>query len=181
MSLLQERINVRSRSQESERERALSNFPDFPFRLGSQTFLNVEAFVQGIKYPEGDPLRGAIFQMAGREAKRLSPQRPPSHVEWEGQWIEYGSLEHRRLEAAAIFAKFDQNEEAYELLLATGDIPLFHDLGKPENSTTALPAAVFTQILTETREHFFGELGVPPASDTPAVYVTPGVIQYARA
>jgi predicted NAD-dependent protein-ADP-ribosyltransferase YbiA (DUF1768 family) len=181
MSVSQEIINVGG-SSESYREKELSNFSDHPFILRGFPFANVEAFAQGIKYDEDSVERYEIFQMSGREAKRQSPKKPPAVVVWEGQAIRFRSLEHYRLEASAIFAKFDQNEDALEALLATGNLPLIHDLGHPEKPNTCLPSGVFTTILRETRSHFFNEIGANGrlVGHIDPMLVTPEVIEYSR-
>ncbi len=178
---VQEAINVRGGSPDSYRERMLSNFSPHSFLLAGSYFANVEAFVQCIKHPEGSDARQYISQMPASKAKRCSMAVPPDVIEWMGREITYRSREHYQLQATAIFAKFDQNEIALEALLATGQLPLTHDLGRPEKPTTCLPAAVFTQILVETRAYYFVELGVPSLSfSTDAMYVTPETVAYTR-
>jgi predicted NAD-dependent protein-ADP-ribosyltransferase YbiA (DUF1768 family) len=177
--LTQENINVISNSKISERERRLSNFSADKFTLGDQCFSTVEGFIQGIKYSPSNPIRRAVFAMTGKEAKRHSLSTPPEYVEWDGQKIRYGSLEHHRLEAAAIFAKFDQSNEAQEALLATGDLPLMHDTGRPQSKNTSLPNPAFVKILEETRDAMFGEMGFNQMT-TEELYVTAEVVQYAR-
>ena len=71
-------------------------------------------------------------------------------VWWKGQAIPYGSPEHHQLIERAIRAKFEQNADAMEALLATKELVLTHDLGSPDDS--ALPATVFCAILTQIRE-----------------------------
>lgn len=180
-------INATSRS-ESLRERELSNFAPWPFVLGGHFFANVEAFVQAIKYPEHSAERSKIATMRASMAKQQSPSTAPEFIEWNGRQIPFRSPGHLALQAAGIFAKFDQNKEPLELLLATGNLPITHDLSKPdrpwvERPDTSLPAAAFSQILTETRGFFFGEMGVSdPAmiGDRP-VYVTDKLVAYVRA
>jgi predicted NAD-dependent protein-ADP-ribosyltransferase YbiA (DUF1768 family) len=184
---VQEVINAGSRS-ESLRERELSNFSPRPFVLRGQAFANVEAFVQALKYPVDSTERSTIAAMPAPKAKRESPHITPAFIEWEDRRIPYRSYEYCLLQAAGIFAKFDQNEEALELLLATGNLPIIHDLSTPERpwierTNTCLPANVFSQILTETRQIFFSEMGVlnpELIGDTPPVYVTNELAAYVR-
>lgn len=173
-------INARGNSPVSHRERSLSNFSPHPLKLNGRLIANVEAFVQGVKFPEGED-REEIFRLDAREAKRRSPADPPSVIEWSGASMEYGSHEHYRLQAAVIFSKFDQNEEALEALLATGELEIRHNTGTPEKPNTCLPAVIFTQILTETRAYFFSEAGISAfAGDKPAEYITPDIVAYSR-
>jgi predicted NAD-dependent protein-ADP-ribosyltransferase YbiA (DUF1768 family) len=182
MAITQEIINVGG-NHESYRERELSNFSPHSFYLRGFDLANVEAFVQGIKHPEDESSRYEIFKMTARDAKRTSPRVSPDVIVWEGQAMRYRSLEHYRLQAAAIFAKFDQNEDALEALLATGQLPLIHDLGHPEKPTTCLPTVIFTQILEEARSYFFKEIGVTNPSLIGAsapTLIVPYTIEYSR-
>lgn len=176
-----ETINADGSSTKSLRERALSNFSPHPFTLAGHSLANVEAFVQGIKYPEDTELRQRIFQLAAPKAKRLSPEKPPELIKWNGQTMRYKSYGHYLLQATAILSKFDQNEAALELLLATGNLPITHDLGRPEKPTTCLPEIVFTRILDETRTYFFAEMGKYFLDDFKEPhFIIPAVVAYAR-
>ena len=53
------------------RGQALSNFCLSPFVLDGALYASIEGFIQGIKFPEGDPVRAAAFQASGWDAKRL--------------------------------------------------------------------------------------------------------------
>lgn len=171
-------LNVRARS-ELRRESVLSNFSNHPFIFRGYEYACVEGFVQGIKYPEDDPTRALSSTLDGRQAKMLSPESPPSHIQWEGTEIPYGSNEHHLLQAAAIFAKFDQHPEALEILLSTGSMEITHNLG-PENPHTCLPGAVFTRILTEIRAYHFAQMGAKIGLEGEPRYITPELTEYAR-
>jgi len=182
MSIEQTMINVGG-SHESYRERELSNFSPHAFQFRGFEIENVEAFVQGLKYGEDDPFRYEVFKMRAPRAKRKSPKIPPEIIVWEGQAMRYRSLDHFRLQAAAIFAKFDQNEDAQDALLATGNLSLVHDLGHSEKPNTCLPADVFTKILEETRMQFFKEMGVSSTvliGERPSIFIDDYIINYAR-
>ncbi|MEK9158470.1 MAG: hypothetical protein AAB673_00520 [Patescibacteria group bacterium] len=144
-------LNISSRSSDW-RARRLSNFSADPFVLDGEEMASVEGFIQGTKFPEGHPTRQQAFQTAGVEAKRLGKEAERKFVWWKGQAIPYGSTEHHQLIERAIRAKFEQNQEAKDALLATKGMTLMHDLGRPEPPNTSLPAAVFCDILTRIRE-----------------------------
>lgn len=137
------------------RARLLSNFAATPFRFGWISFVSVEGFIQGIKFPKDDPRREAAFAMSGVKAKRMSRKAARAHgrkfVWWWGRAITYGSNDHHRLIAEAIGAKVMQNPSVQRALRATEGMELIHDFGRPESKTTSLPARVFVRILTELR------------------------------
>jgi predicted NAD-dependent protein-ADP-ribosyltransferase YbiA (DUF1768 family) len=170
------------------RESELSNFSPRPFVLRGQAFANAEAFVQALKYPERSPERDLIAALPANKAKRRSPHEPPEIIEWEGRAIPYRSHEHYQLQAAGIFAKFDQNPDALYLLLATGKLPIIHDLSRPdrpwqERPATCLPAAVFSRILMETRQYFFRESGATDPcliGTEPPEFVSDSLVAYVR-
>lgn len=154
-------LNIGSRS-DDRRARRLSNFSADAFMLDGKRMASVEGFIQGIKYPEGHPNRTAAFGAVGFEAKRFGKKFELTHalgrlgygklVWWKGRTIPYGSPEHHKLIELAIRAKFDQNQDAMGVLLATEGMELTHDLGRPESPVTSLPSKIFCEILTRIRE-----------------------------
>lgn len=148
---MSEVLNIGSRS-EDWRARCLSNFSAHPFVLEGETFASVEGFIQGIKFPPGDSRREEAFRSVGREAKKFGRKAEGKFVWWKNLTIQFGTEFHRLLIIWAIRAKFEQNEEAREALLATKGMILTHDLGHPESPNTSLPAAVFCEILMKIRE-----------------------------
>ena len=146
-------VNVRSDSDDFI-ARALSNFPRYPFEIDGEDFGSPEGFIQGIKHPEGSINRILGTILSGVEAKRLGKTAEGKFVWWQRRQIVYGSDEHHCLIARAIIAKFEQNPSAMNALLATEGEEITHDLGKPEDPNTSLPAALFCKILTEIREAY---------------------------
>ena len=144
-------LNIGSKS-DDWRACRLSNFSADPFVLDDEKFASVEGFIQGIKFPEGHPIRQQAFQSVGKWAKRFGKEAERKLVWWKGQAISYGSTEHFQLIERAIRAKFAQNKDAMTALLATEGMTLTHDLGKPDPPNTSLPAEVFCDILTRIRE-----------------------------
>ena len=148
-------LNIGSRSSDW-RARRLSNFSDDDVVLDEVKVASVEGFIQGIKFPEGDPRRSQAFTATGFEAKRLGKGSLRSFVWWKGQQIVFGSSEHHHLIERAIRAKFDQNSVARAALIATDSLRLTHDLGHPESPHTSLPSRVFCDILTRIRQELLG-------------------------
>lgn len=132
---------------------ALSNFLLSPFVLDDILFASVEGFIQGIKFPEGDPRRAVAFCSSGWEAKNLASQADRSAVYWAGAPIPYGSAEHHQIIGRAIRARIEQSIGLQKALMSTDGLTLIHDTGsEPESSTTSLPATVFCRIVTDLRE-----------------------------
>jgi predicted NAD-dependent protein-ADP-ribosyltransferase YbiA (DUF1768 family) len=130
---------------------ALSNFGLSPFVLEGVLLASVEGFVQGIKFPEGDPRRETAFGSWGGDAKRLGDTADRSGAYWGGARLPYGSPAHHRLIERAIRARIAQCRGLQEALRSTARARLIHDTGSPEQPTTSLPAAIFCRILTEIR------------------------------
>lgn len=130
----------------------LSNFSLSPFVLDDSLFASVEGFIQGIKFPEGDPLRAKAFQSSAWDAKQWGDRADRRAVYWAGQVIPFGSSEHHQIVGRAVRARIMQSLGLQRVLLSTEDMTLTHDTGHgPEPALTSLPAAVFCEILTELR------------------------------
>jgi len=150
-----EPINIVSHAEGPEH--LLSNFAHTPFELDGMCFESVEGLLQGLK--EEDPEKQVrIFGKHGKQAKRAGTKARNQHV-WtvntvwlQGTPIEFPSDQYDEFIERAIRAKFAQNEDACEALVATGDRPLIHDTGKPESPRTSLPSVRFLEILTRLRK-----------------------------
>ena len=59
---------------------------------------------------------------------------------------------------AALRAKFSQNPDCLQLLLATGNVEIIHDPKRKDGTSypdsTSIPAAVFSRFLMEIRDEF---------------------------
>lgn len=143
-------LNVSSKS-DDWRARRLSNFYPDSFVLDREQISSVEGFIQGIKFPPGDPTRQLAFLSTGVKAKRLGVKAVCQFVWWRGRAILYGSADHHRLIERAIRARFEQNTNAMYALIATRGLELTHDLGEVEHPKTSLPARMFCRILTQIR------------------------------
>jgi len=148
------KINVSSGASEEEAKR-LSNFSEDHFVLDGKDIASVEGFIQGTKFPIKDTRRYIAFNLAGMDAKNLSKEATKfgsKIIWWNGEEIEYGSVEHHNLIERAMRAKFEQNPGAMEALLSTRGKEITHELGGIENPNTSLPKKVFCEILTRIRE-----------------------------
>lgn len=153
-------FNIHSKSRD-ETARLLSNFINRPFEIDGYWMASVEGFIQGIKFPVGDKRRQRAFASTGGFAKKLGlGVRYPDiffNVEhprggYYAAMSDYGSDIHHHQIERAIRAKFEQNDDCIEALLATKGLELTHDTGEPESPDTSLPAKVFCDILTRIRE-----------------------------
>lgn len=144
-------LNIYSKS-DDPRGRILSNFSHYPFILDSQRFESVEGFIQGIAFPEGDPRREAVFKAWGSAAKKFGEEQEKKFVWWHGEEITFGSPKEHVLIEQALRAKFAQNPDAKEALIATRGLLLTHILPDPESSATCLPAETFCAMLMKMRE-----------------------------
>lgn len=142
---------------------ALSNFQLSPFSIGGKFFASVEGFIQGIKFPEGDPRREQAFVASGWDAKHLGDTADRSGAYWNGQKLVYGSSEHHQLIEKAIRARIAQNSGLAQVLASTAGSTVVHRVGnEPESPTTSLPAVVFCRILTEIRDELLADGQVKP-------------------
>jgi predicted NAD-dependent protein-ADP-ribosyltransferase YbiA (DUF1768 family) len=158
MEPVEQTINISSTSRDW-RGLALSNFGLSPFVLDGMLFASVEGFIQGIKFPEGDPRRAAAFIASGWEAKRLGDTADRSGAYWGGVSQVYGSPDHHRLIERAMRARIAQSLGLQEALRSTAGATLIHDTGSGrESPTTSLPAAVFCRILTEIRTELLADI-----------------------
>jgi hypothetical protein len=158
-------LNVTSGSKDW-RAYVLSNFPCFPFILDNKVIASVEGFIQGIKYPEGDPRRNKAFAAWGKTAKELGAEADRIFVWWHNDIspngiLEYGCSLHHDLIARAIRAKFSGNLGAQGALIRTEGLTLTHDVG-PEDLKTSLPATVFCKILTDLRDELIETKTISP-------------------
>src|SRR5690606_13289871 len=108
---------------------ALSNFMLSPFVLDGILFASIEGFIQGIKFPEGDPRREQAFVSSGWDAKRLGDTAGRSGAYWKGERIAYGSDAHHRLIEKAIRARIAQNQGLARVMKSTRGEVLAHSTG----------------------------------------------------
>jgi predicted NAD-dependent protein-ADP-ribosyltransferase YbiA (DUF1768 family) len=129
----------------------LSNLYPTAFSLDGFYFRSAEGFIQGIKFPPGDPRRLQCFGLEGIRAKLLGREAEGKCI-WllDDKPVTYGSSAHRLAMKAAIRAKFDQNPELLEILLSV-DGEITRDIG-PEDPKTSLPKEIFCMILTNLRD-----------------------------
>ncbi len=146
-----ETLNITAGSNDP-RERIPSNLSIRVFVLDGVCLRSPEGFIQGIKFPVGDPRREEAFAAAGLRAKAYGKQAERRFVWWNGKRIDYGSPEHRALIERAITESFVQNPYAYAILQSTRGMVLTHDTGEPDPPNSSLPREEFCRILTALRD-----------------------------
>ncbi len=134
------------------RGQILSNFAHTPFELDGVHLASAEGFIQGIKFPEGDPRREEAFRSHGIKAKRMGDGAERRYVWWNGEQVPYRSTGHELLITRALMAKFDQDQHAKRALMATKGMRLTHDTGIAESADTSLPEGIFCGILITIRD-----------------------------
>lgn len=155
----------------------LSNFADRPFTLDGRQYASVEAFYQGLKWPDAAK-RAEVSVLTGKEAKFSAREAPKSQTfEYEGQTYKLGSPEHHQLMKRAIRESLEQNPEVMKDFLETYPRPIEHKTGRRENPRSAFPGSTFTRILSELRAELREKHGVTsevPAPIKPATEVNMG-------
>ncbi len=149
-----------------------SNFGHTPFTLDRKKYESVEGFWQMMKYPDPDDpkdprhgkdlawpyTRDEVSQLYGEDAKKAGDATKENYqklnitfVSYQGKRMEYkgkDQMEHYELIFRVIQAKIDQNKNARNLLIATGDLILRPDHKQEENPP---PAYRYYDILMKIR------------------------------
>lgn len=149
-------LNVFSHSAE-DIGRQLSNFAERRFVLDGRSYLSVEGWYQGLKWPE-KAKRAEIAKFSGSRAKNAAKGAPKAETFlYEDETVAFGSAEHHALVKRAIRASLEQSPEVRAAFVATHPRPIVHTLSRPERPGTALPARKFAAILEEVRAEFVAE------------------------
>lgn len=151
-----EPINVTSRSSDPGIQ-LISNFAHTPFELDGQLYGSIEAFWQGLKFPEEErrreiaPLHGDAARRAGFDAVESDT------LDYRGRTIRVGTADHWRLMSFACWAKFNQHEAARQALLGTGERPLAH---KTRRDSRNIPGVVMADIWMKVRRGLLNRVGM---------------------
>lgn len=144
-------LNVASGAFEEIGKR-LSNFAERPFTMDGRRYASVEAFYQGLKWPDAAK-RTEVAALTGKEAKYAAKGAPKSPtVEYDGQSYALGSPEHHQLIKRVIGESLEQNPDVMQAFLETHPRPLEHKTGRKENPRSAFPGSAFTRVLAELRD-----------------------------
>ncbi|MCC7369290.1 MAG: hypothetical protein IT306_12750 [Chloroflexi bacterium] len=150
-----EPLNVGYRTADA-RIKLISNLAPTPFELDGRVYASVEGLWQGLKFPSAADRR-RVADLHGGAAKRAGAEAiPAEHFKYEGQKIVPGTHAHWKLMERACWAKFTQNEDAREALLATLPRPLTHVMRK---DSTTIPGAIVAGIWMKIRKRLAEEHG----------------------
>ena len=128
--------------------RPISNLAQSPFVLRGRAYASVEGFWQGLRF-ESEAKRAQIARLWGIDAKRATKGEPERVTfTYEGEAFARAGPAHRALMLDACRAKFAQNLEAREALLATRERPLAH---RPRRDSTTIPGALMADIWMRIR------------------------------
>jgi predicted NAD-dependent protein-ADP-ribosyltransferase YbiA (DUF1768 family) len=159
-----EPINVTSRATDTSIQ-LISNFARTPFSLDGRGYASVEAFWQGLKFPE-DSRRLAIASLSGQDARLARNGAPDSTVvEYGGRQVVVGTWDHWQLMLRACRAKFTQHADARRALLSTGDRPLMH---RTRKDSRTIPGVVMADIWMRVRRELLKGSTVEAADDPTA-------------
>lgn len=141
-------INVTSRSTDP-RVRLISNFAETPFELADRIYASVEAFCQGLKFPD-EARREEVAMLSAVEAKKAASSAPESDlIKFNGRTLRVATYEHWELMRRACEAKFTQDREAREALLVTGERPLTH---RTRRDSRTIPGVIMAEIWMTVRK-----------------------------
>lgn len=142
------RVPVNITSKAPGKLKLISNFAATPFELDGLAYGSIEAFWQGLKFPEEEKRR-ELAPLHGASAKDAGFYAPKSDtIIYAGQTVRVGTWEHWQLMERATVAKFEQNAEARETLLSTGERPLTHQM---KNDSRTIPGAILAEIWMRCR------------------------------
>lgn len=140
-------INISSRSPDAAVQ-LISNLAHTPFELDGARYGSVEAFWQGLKFPELERRR-AIAPLSGQEARCAGFDAPAATTfGYRGQEIRIGTADHWRLMAIACWAKFTHVAAARDALLSTGERPLEH---RTRRDSRNIPGVIMADIWMKVR------------------------------
>lgn len=142
-----EPINVTYRSPEAT-IRCISNLAHTLFELDGQAYASVEAFWQGLKFPDAER-RQQIANLHGLQARNVRFHAESADtLRYAGRTIRVGTSDHWHLMYLACSAKFSQHEHARDALITTGDRPLTH---KTRRDSRTIPGVVMADIWMRLR------------------------------
>jgi predicted NAD-dependent protein-ADP-ribosyltransferase YbiA (DUF1768 family) len=160
-----EAINVTSRSPEPA-IKLISNFAHTPFVVDGTPYGSVEAFWQGLKFPQ-ESRRLEIAPLFGDEARRAGFDAPESAtIKYRGATVRVGTSDHWRLMRIACWSKFTQHNAAKQALLQTGQRPLVHNTRKDSRN---IPGVVMSDIWMKVRKGLINRISNEAPSGEGAV------------
>jgi len=132
-----------------DRWRPIGNLALTPFSLRGRAYASVEGFWQGLKFPEAAE-RARVAALWGKPARTAGlRQGQPDRFDLDGVTYMAGGAAHRALMLEACQAKFAQNLEARQALVATGERPLTH---RVRRDSKTIPGVVLAEFWMRIRQ-----------------------------
>jgi len=136
----------------------ISNLSETPFELDGSHYASVEAFWQGLKFPD-ESKRTEIAMFFGQEARQAGFYATDSDTFlYSNQTVRTGTFDHWQLIKRACFAKFTQHEPSKQALLRTGQRPLTHRMRRDSRT---IPGVIMAEIWMQIRK----KLRIEPCND----------------
>jgi len=132
---------------------SLSNFSPHPFVIDEVECSSMEGWLQSLKFKKAE-MQEFVCKLVGKAAKFKGKKKPwwrTQKLNWKGQEYERGSDEYQELLDRA-YAALGKNTSFQKALLATGDAPLTHKIGKSKKNETVLTEREFCSRLEKLRK-----------------------------
>lgn len=132
---------------------ALSNFAPHPFVFDGVECSSMEGLLQSFKFSNPEVQR-EVCKLSGKTAKFKGKKKKwwkTQTLYWLGVEYKRDSAEYQELLDRA-FDALSCNQSFMKALLATGDAPLTHSIGKIKQTETVLTRAEFCSRLTKIRD-----------------------------
>lgn len=146
-------LNIWSRSEE-EIGRLMSHFAHTPFMLDGVAFGSVEAFYTWLIASPAKRLK--VAPMWGPRAKHVAPRRIPTHYNYQGRTVAFGSHEHHLLILEANRAKMAAYPDIAKAFAATAPRPIVHELPDKDDRHD-----VFCWIMNTLRDELVAQRDLP--------------------
>lgn len=134
-------------------ESALSNFAPHPFVIDGIECNSMEGFLQSLKFENPD-MQKEVCKLVGKAAKFKGKKKKwwkTQTLYWNGIAMKRDSEEYQELLIRA-YDCLAENTGFQKALLATGDSPLTHTIGKDKITETVLTKREFTRQLYRIRD-----------------------------
>ena len=137
----------------------LSNFHPHAFVFDGVECASMEGLLQSFKFKNPEMQR-EVCKLVGKQAKFKGKKKKWFKTQtlfWQGQEFQRESVEYQELLDRA-FEALSKNTSFQKALLATGDSPLTHNIGKIKESETVLTRQEFCSRLMKIRERLKKEV-----------------------
>lgn len=138
---------------------SLSNFAPHPFIFDGVECNSMEGLLQSFKF-QNPEIQKEVCKLVGKQAKFKGKKKKwwkTQTLFWQGKEFKRDSEEFQELLDRA-FDALSTNESFQRALLATGNAPLTHSIGKSKQQETVLTKTEFCSRLVKIRERLRDKL-----------------------